>query len=407
MSDWSIEYELIDKPASPNQNITRTARFTQSKWRRDEFTQRNVVYIEIQRTVPAGELTKFRRFLGPNQGAVVEEVLGENTKKYASAVLDKDVSGYKIVHLPDSPSNKIYVGTHKEANYSQFHFGAGEASIIATIDRIESATDNSLVLIEEVENGLHPIAVRLFVQYLQNVAQRKRLQIVFTTHSQDAIDEMPSQAIWASIHSHTWNGKLSIDSLRAVTGNIPNERVVFVEDEFVQEWVTNALGRYGQDFVEVTKVFSAGGYPNVVKVTEFHNDNPTTDNPAVGLVDGDIFDPDEDAPLPEYCAYLGGGVPEATVFEYIYTNRVDLSAIIRQRCLLSSLSELRIIEEIESAHNAALDPHIVFQRLSEKLNFVSALRIRSGMIDVFNENNPDFWSETIEFVRARTSKEGD
>ncbi|MFD2648022.1 AAA family ATPase [Devosia albogilva] len=366
MADWSIEYELIDKPTHPTQNITKTAKFTKSKWRRDDFPDRSVLYIEIQRTVPAGELTKFKRFLGPAQEGLKIGNLSENTTKYASAVLDKDISNYRVAHIEDDPTNIIYIGKHQGSDYSQFHFGAGEASIIATIDRIENAKDNSLVLIEEVENGLHPIAVRLFVQYLQNAARRKRLQVVFTTHSQDAIDEVPSEGIWASIHSNTWNGKLSIASLRAVTGSVPNEKVVFVEDTFVQEWVENALGRYGGEAAETTKVYPAGGYPNVVKVTEFHNTNPAKTVPAVGLVDGDIYDPAANAPLPEYCRFLGGGSPEATVFEYIYDNRVDLCSLIRQRCLLSAFDEERIVQEIESVHNGAHDPHVVFKRLSEK-----------------------------------------
>jgi hypothetical protein len=400
MADWSIEYELIDKPINPNQNVSKTAKFTQSKWRRDEFTDRKVLYIEIQRTVPAGELTKFKRFLGPAQNGLVISPLSNSTITYASAVLDKDISNYRIAHMENAPIHKIYVGQSSGADYSQFHFGAGEASIIATIDRIENTDDNALVLIEEVENGLHPIAVRLFVQYLQNVARRKRLQIVFTTHSQDAIDEMPPQGIWSSINSHTWNGKLSIASLRAVTGTVPNEKVVFVEDAFVQEWTENALGRYGGDMAETTKVYPAGGYPNVVKVTQFHNENPARIVPAVGLVDGDIFDPSGDESLPAYCMFLGGGTPEATVFEYIYNNRIDLVSIVRQRCLLSAFSEDRITNAIESAQNAAIDQHVVFTYISERLNFTSALRIRSGMIDIFNERNPEFWTPAIDFIRT-------
>lgn len=405
MVDWSIEFELVDKATNPQQTISRTARFTETKWRRDDFPTRHVEYIEIQRTVPAGELTKFRKFIGRNAAEIVEEELSENTARYSSAVLDKDVSNYRVVHLQNAPDNKIYVGRSRgDISYSQFHFGAGEASIISTIDRIETAPDNALILIEEVENGLHPVAVRLFVQYLQSAARRKRLQVIFTTHSQDAIDQMPPQGIWASINSNTFHGPLSIESLRAVTGEAPNERVVFVEDSFVQEWVQNALGRFGQDIYDTTKVYTAGGYPNVVTYTQYHNSNPTTQIPAVGLVDGDIYDPETDNPLPEHCAFLGGGVPEATIFDFIYARRVDLSAIIRQRCLLSAFSEERIVSVMESVRNSQCDSHILFREMSERLNFVSSIHIQSGMIDIFNEHNPNFWVNVVEFVRSRVPK---
>jgi predicted ATPase len=37
MKDWSVEIELVNKEIARDRTITRTARFTQSKWRRDDF----------------------------------------------------------------------------------------------------------------------------------------------------------------------------------------------------------------------------------------------------------------------------------------------------------------------------------------------------------------------------------
>jgi energy-coupling factor transporter ATP-binding protein EcfA2 len=401
MADWVIEYQLVDKIKSPTQIIDRTAKFSQAKWRRDDFCNRHVEYVEIQRTVPAGELPKFRRFLGVNKPAIVEANLNAQTMQFAGAILDKDISHYRVVHLPENPENRMYVGaTPNAVGYSQFHFGAGEASVIATVDRIENAPDNSLILIEEVENGLHPVAVKLMVQYLLSVARRKRHQIIFTTHSQTAVDELPSEAVWASINKKIWNGQLSIESLRAITGEVPNQRVVFVEDDFVKEWVKNAIGRFGDDLGPTTSVYAAGGYPNVTQVSKFHNDNPTTVIPSVALVDGDIFDQAAGLVLPEHAKFLGEGTPESLVFDFIYENRIRLVSLIRQRCLLSGLPEQRVVEAIESVRNSACDPHTVFGELSSRLDFRSAISIRAGLIDLFNEENADFWNPIIDFVRT-------
>ena len=279
------------------------------------------------------------------------------------------------------------------------HFGAGEASVIETIDRIESSNDNALILIEEVENGLHPVAVRMFVQYLQNAARRKRLQIIFTTHSQDAVNELPAEAVWASINKRTWNGKLSIESLRAITGDAPSTHVVYVEDAFVKEWTENAIGRFGEGIAGTTKVFSAGGYPNVVKVSQFHNENPLLQIPSVALVDGDIYDQTRGQSLPEHAMFLGEGTPESIVFEYIFSNRRELVSLIRQRCFLSQFTEDKILESIQTVRNSQCDPHIIFSELSEKLDFISAVYIRAGMIDIFNEKNSHFWSPVIDFIK--------
>ncbi|WP_340289087.1 ATP-dependent nuclease [Sulfitobacter pontiacus] len=396
MADWFVEYELIDKQAAPQRNLARTARFAQSKWRRNDFLERPVEYIEIQRTVPAGELAKYRKFIGAIDGDAEINELSQDTIIYAGAVLDKDVTNYRTANRANDPDNKIYIYESPEHGYSQFHFGAGEASIIATIDRIENCENNSLVLIEEVENGLHPVAVRLFVQYLQHVARRKRLQIIFTTHSQDAVDELPAEAIWATINRHLFNGQLSVESLRTITGQEIQNRIVFVEDDFVCEWVKSAIGWHRPLLMAQTRVEKAGGYPNLITVCEYHNRNPIIDTPAVALVDGDVMQ--DGVVLPDCARFIGEGVPESIVFDFIFDNRVDIISLIRQRCLLAGFSEQEIIAALEGVRNAAVDPHVVFTALSERLGFHSALHIRSGFIDLFNERNAEFWGECLDFV---------
>lgn len=404
MADWSIEIELVEKKIAPDRTITRTARFAQAKWRRDDFPQRHVEYIEIQRTVPAGELTRFRQFIKGKQEDYIESPLDGNTIKYATAVLDKNIAHYRVIRRRTNSHERMYVGsTINYVGYSQFHFGAGEASVIETIDRIELAPDNALVLMEEVENGLHPVAVRLFVQYLQDAARRKRLQIIFTTLSQDAVNELPPEAVWASINKRVWNGKLNIESLRAITGSVPGMRAVYVEDAFVREWVENAIGRFGQGLSETTKVFEAGGYPNVVKVSQFHNENPMLHIPSVALVDGDIFDPTQGTELPDHAHFLGEGIPEDVVFSYICENQRELMSLVRQRCFLSQFSEDRILEAIQSVRNSACNPHVIYTELSQRLDFVSAIYIRAGMIDLFNEKSPQFWTSVIGFIRERAA----
>ncbi|MBA0959073.1 AAA family ATPase [Escherichia coli] len=400
MSDWEIGFELIDKPISKDKNINRTAKFKQMKWRRDNFPERNVVYVEIQRTVPAGELTKFNKFLSGDAKQFEEKNLNPETIKYCSAVLDKKIEDYRCIINKHDPSSRMFVGKAiNGSGYSQFHFGAGEASIIDTIDRIETAADNSLVLIEEIENGLHPVAVRLFVNYLTNVAKRKKLQIIFTTHSQDAVNELEPEAVWASINKKVWNGKLSIESLRAITGQKINSKVIYVEDSFAKEWVENAMDRYIPELASTIKVYTAGGYPSVVKVSQYHNENPTINYPSIALVDGDIKGRPGTKDLPDNAMFIGDDYPDATVFHYIANNIEENASVLRQRCLLTRFDAEKIKSEVESVMHSACDHHVYFTRLSDKLDFTSELFIRAGMIDLFNEKNPEFWSPIMDFIK--------
>ncbi|MEQ9328939.1 MAG: hypothetical protein RJQ21_16785, partial [Rhodospirillales bacterium] len=157
----------------------------------------------------------------------------------------------------------------------------------------------------------------------------------------------------------------------------------------------------GDGMAETTKVFAAGGYPNVVKVSQFHNENPMLTVPSVALVDGDIFDPNNNEQIPDHARFLGEGTPEGIVFDYIFDNKAEIISIVRQRCFLSQFTEDRIMTAIQGVRNSACDPHVVFTALSERLDFVSAIYIRAGMIDIFNEKNPAFWASTIRFLRER------
>jgi hypothetical protein len=86
--------------------------------------------------------------------------------KAVSSILGKDITGFKRLAI-DSTGRVLLTG--KTANghgYSEFHFGAGESSVIRMVSGIELTNEQALVLIEEIENGLHPVATVRLVEYL-------------------------------------------------------------------------------------------------------------------------------------------------------------------------------------------------------------------------------------------------
>jgi predicted ATPase len=103
------------------------------------------------------------------------------------------------------------------------------------VSKIEAADNEALVLIEEIENGLHPLATERMVEYLIDAATRKKLQVIFTTHSEYALKNLPQEAIWACVDGEAYQGRLSIESLRAMTGDAEKDCVVFVEDDFAKD----------------------------------------------------------------------------------------------------------------------------------------------------------------------------
>jgi len=77
--------------------------------------------------------------------------------------------------------------------YSEFHMSAGERALLRLSLNI-SKLDNALVLIDEIEAGLHPFVQQLLMLELQRLALRNQLQVVVTTHSPIVLDTVPPEA---------------------------------------------------------------------------------------------------------------------------------------------------------------------------------------------------------------------
>lgn len=384
MANWRIDYDIIDRSVNASGIFTRNARFASAKWRRDNVPDRPVVIIPIQRTVPANEQNRFKRFIGMgNETDITTSSIDANVSACVSRILGKDASGYERITLNKDTSKSILVGMKDANDYSQFHFGAGEASVIEMVSQIEEAEDNALILIEEIENGLHPLATRKMVEYLLDVAKRKKAQVIFTTHSEYALDVLPPKAIWGCIDGVAYQGKLTIESLRALTGTVSKDRAIFVEDEFAKDLCIEILRQYSPEILDKTEVHKAGGFPYVVEVLKHHNNNPTIKNKAVAVIDGD------NPPLPEpndYVLELPDGAPESIVFGYIEKNAESVAGLVQQRCQCPSISQDYIVKTIRDISIDTTDHHLYFAKIGERLGFISEIVVRRGLCSIYVQN---------------------
>ena len=198
--------------------------------------------------------------------------------------------------------------------YSEFHFGAGESSIIKMILGIENAVPQSLVLIEEIENGLHPLATERLVEYLIDVADRKNIQVIFTTHSEYAIAPLPAKAVWAAIDGSAIQGKLDIKSLRTITGEVNSELVIYVEDEFAKKWIQAMLRVDDSIALDAIEIYAMGGDGTAVKANRYHNDDPSAKVKSICIIDGDSRQIENDL---ERVFRLPGEAPELYVLDEV------------------------------------------------------------------------------------------
>lgn len=400
MEDWKVEYEILDRGASKTTGVLmRTAKFGSSKWRREDFLDREVLQFPIKRTVPAGEQTRYKRFIGIKQRSDFKvENLPSEVASHAGRILGKDLSDFKIGRFKTSDKDYLLLGARNKDDYSQFHFGAGEASIIEMVLQIEKSNDFSLILIEEIENGLHPIATEKMVEYLIDVADRKKCQVIFTTHSEHALRRLPPDAKWACVEGRAVPGDLSIESLRAITGRIERDKAVFVEDEFARDWVEDAIRQYARDILPAVEIHASGGYPFVVEVAKHHNQNPTLKgkSAALAVIDGDQTLAEE----LDFVARLPGHDPEHEIWRFISDNAESLAAIIQQRCQIPTISQDQIVKEIRVVDVDEGDRHLNFKKLGERLGFLSEIVVRRALISIYNEKNAEKIAPIVDRIKT-------
>lgn len=81
-----------------------------------------------------------------------------------------------------------------ETIYSGFNMGAGENALFEIFSTIYSAGDGALLVLDEIELGLHSEAQRKLIERLKDTCLEMRSQIICTTHSKEIFSALPPDA---------------------------------------------------------------------------------------------------------------------------------------------------------------------------------------------------------------------
>lgn len=432
MSGWKVEYTVLADAVM----LTRTASYTEkpedvtrTKWNR-KAVDRPVKVIGITRTLPVSERSDVHKFAKGDFEGVPKESFRAEVISAVERILGKSASDYLEVSADDTGKYSILARSPAQGGgvaYSEFHFGAGEASIIRIVGEIESVDENALILIEEIENGLHPLATQRLVEYLIEVAKRKGCQVIFTTHSNAALRPLPGDAVWSAYGGKLTQGKLDIESLRALTGEVDARLAVFAEDRF-----GSLVGEVSlRSFVDVSgvrldlkgiEIHSLGGASPARDQARHNNlNNPSKKFDAIALLDGDKrnevgYDPATDSTLnlkgyPFVTFLAGSSHPETQVFDSI-ANAIETDAKILPRLTLalqlSTAHQGEVKEAIALAARTNRDRHTVFGEIGESLDFLSEDVVARAFVSTWCNTFPDevraIW-ESVEHLLPRLDDE--
>lgn len=193
--------------------------------------ERYVSYIGIKTCVPSIE-TETREGKIHFTTRNLEDSISQQIKEKAGQILNRNYVSY----FQDT-SNKKYIGVKNiDLEYSSLSMGAGEQRVFYILTEVLKSPNYGLIIIDEIDLLLHQDALMKLLRELHEIATRKRLQIIFTTHAHEIL----SLDFLAVRHIYQTNDKTlcltsnTPDTLQRLTGQRVTPIEIFVEDDLAE-----------------------------------------------------------------------------------------------------------------------------------------------------------------------------
>jgi predicted ATPase len=219
--------------------------------------KRTVVFLGVERIVPHSERSVSKSYRGkfkPTSNLGWEDDVRETVGR----VLSTDYDSFSFRR---HTKYRIPIVAKKNGNtYSGFNMGAGEHSLFELFSIINECPDGSLILIDEIELGLHEKAQENLILELKKICEKRKFQIICTTHSPRILDALPPEGriflerlgtettVIPGISSAYATGKLS--------GRSQSELEILVEDEAAELILTAALDRESRSRSQILPIGS-------------------------------------------------------------------------------------------------------------------------------------------------------
>lgn len=180
----------------------------------------------------------------------------------------------------------------KDFDYSEAFAGSGEFAAIMVVHSLHSATEGSLILLDEPETSLHPGAQTALCSFLLEMTKRKHFQIVMATHSRDIIQSLPPEGrkLFGILPHESkvslLSPRASLDESFSRLGANFSHNSIYVEDELAAEILRCAFRKYSTDATCSVEILPFPGGADTI-LTRLIPSLATIDSNALIVLDGD------------------------------------------------------------------------------------------------------------------------
>lgn len=218
---------------------------------------RDVVFLGIERIVPHSEKSQSKSYSKSFSSTGIQG-WEDDVKNAVGQILGKKYDDFKYVSHSKYRLPLVVVNGKK---YSGFHMGAGENALFEVLSVLHSVSEGALVVIDEIELGLHSEAQKKFVNHLKELCKKRKVQIICTTHSRDIFGQLPDDA---RVYIENINGKTVVSNsispdyaFSKLSAENPFELSLLVEDRVAKTLMLSVLPSSIRSRISVEVIGSA------------------------------------------------------------------------------------------------------------------------------------------------------
>lgn len=249
-----------------------------------------------------------------SQGVITDDILADADdylKKKISYILHGDLDSYNSLKRIKNKlcadrihvKNRPYFIIPEGKLISQYRMSSGECLLISLLHflynsivrRSLSSEKKLLVLIDELELALHPIAVIRLLEFLQELVNEHNNLIIFlSSHSPEVIKKCPPRCLY---RVNLNNGVLTLEDncypsylIRDLYSNVAPDFLLLVEDTLAQKFVQHIFTSGDLRLGKLIHVVPVGGWSNVLELhTELYSKKVLGHSTKIiSVLDGDV-----------------------------------------------------------------------------------------------------------------------
>ena len=194
---------------------------------------------------------------------------------------------YSTITVKKHRKYRLYECARGSLSYTGFNMGAGENAVLQLLHEIISAGSGALIVVDEIELGLHIKAQHMLIQVVKELCLKYNSQIICSSHSATILNAIPPEGrIMMKPKADGFDILYGVSpemAMSELSGLIHPELEIMVEDDVAKDYVNTILPHALRRRVEIVVMGSADGSILQAIATHYREGN----NNFIVVADGD------------------------------------------------------------------------------------------------------------------------